>query len=436
MKYFGTDGIRGKVHDFINFDLAYRVGQSLASLNVPIVIIGKDTRESGTLLADGIASGAKSVGINVCDIGIVSTPLLSYVSGRLQAIGVMITASHNPYTDNGIKVFCLGKKLFSKQEQLLEDYLSGVVTVIITNSGIDLAVVRAFDMYLDLFSPIMVKTSMKIVIDCANGSNYRIAPSIFSRITDKLIITGANPNGQNINLDVGSTHLDNIINLIIKNEFDYGFAFDGDGDRLIVVDGNGRIFDGDMLIYITAIYLKQHNALKDSTVVLTKMSNLGIIKAFKMHGINPILTDVGDKFVLEAMENGDYTLGGENSGHIINRTLLNTGDGALNAAYLVKIMEETGMSLAELSKDVIMYPDKMVNLKNVNKQLLNHPDLVTLVDEWKLRLGDKGKILVRASGTEPLVRISVSAESVEILEKCQNQIVDLLKRLNRQESHQ
>ncbi|MFA7725095.1 MAG: hypothetical protein WCX25_03315 [Candidatus Izemoplasmatales bacterium] len=432
MKYFGTDGIRGKVNDFITYDLAFRVGQSLMSLDVPIVVIGRDTRESGASLTKGIIDGAKSIGKDVCDIGIVSTPLLSYISGRMQAIGVMITASHNPYTDNGIKVFNLGTKLFANQEQLLERFLNKESQAVITNLGKDLPSVDAFKLYLDLFRNVWVKTNLHIIIDCANGSNYQIAPAIFARITDSLIISGIDVNGQNINLDVGSTHLDNILNLIRKSGYDYGYAFDGDGDRLLAVDANGRIFDGDMLIYVMAVYLKQKHDLNDNIVVLTQMSNLGIIKALQKHGINVVLTDVGDKNVLEAMEAGNYTLGGENSGHIINQLLLNTGDGVLNAVFITKILEETKMSLAKLTEDVVLYPDKMVNIQNVDKQVLKHPELLALVDNWKHRLGDNGKIIVRASGTEPLIRVSVSAETTEILDICENQIIEVIERLNRQ----
>jgi phosphoglucosamine mutase len=214
-------------------------------------------------------------------------------------------------------------------------------------------------------------------------------------------------------------------------DLDYGFAFDGDGDRLIAVDKNQKIYDGDMLLFVIANYLNQRNLLNKSTVVLTKMSNLGIIKAFERQKIEVRLADVGDKFVLETLENEDLTLGGENSGHIINRSLLNTGDGVLNAAYLIKILHETHQTLAELCQDIVFYPDKLVNLKDVDKQLVFHPEVVQVVEDMKNLLGNDGKILVRPSGTEPLIRVSVSAKSEELLTFCQNKIVETILRLNR-----
>jgi phosphoglucosamine mutase len=430
MKYFGTDGIRGKAGEFLTGELAFRVGTSLAVLGLPHVLIGRDTRESGPMLSDNIADGAKFVGLNVCDLGVVSTPMLSYLSGRYDSVGVMITASHNPYEDNGIKVFRSGKKLFAGEEQALEEVLNGRLAVRkATENGKDLPAFDAFGRYLELIEPVLTTSSMKVALDLANGACYEIGPRVFSRITDRLVLTGNRPDGRNINEKVGSTHLEHIRGIVTANECDYGFAFDGDGDRLLVVDASGRVFDGDALLLIFASYLQSLGELKHSTVVLTKMSNLGILQAFRRRGIDVFLTDVGDKYVLEAMETHDYILGGENSGHLINRTLLNTGDGILNAAFLMKILETSGRSLAKWIEDVVYFPEKLVNLKGIDKALASHPAVITLVERWQRQFGSEGKILVRPSGTEPLIRISVSAKTLDSVEQCIREITETIQGL-------
>jgi phosphoglucosamine mutase len=432
MKYFGTDGIRGPVPAFLTEALAYRLGRALSELPNLKMVIGRDTRESGSSLACAISNGAKSVGIDVCDIGVVSTPMLSFISAQLNAIGVMITASHNPYTDNGIKVFHRGKKLFASEEQALEDVLSGAKEPAeVSVKGIDLPMVDALGMYAQLFDGFITPTNLRIAFDTANGATYAIAPFIFKNIARNPVFTGNVPNGTNINASVGSTHLDHITAVVRDFGLEYGFAFDGDGDRLLVVDGTGRVFDGDQLIYVIATYLKRKRMLHEDTVVLTKMSNLGVIKAFERQQIKVLLTDVGDKYVLEALETGNLSLGGENSGHIINRYLLNTGDGILNSAYLIKIMEDTKMSLAKLTQDIVLYPENMINLKNVDKSLTTDPEVIAIVDAWKQKLGENGKIIVRASGTEPLIRVSVSASTQELVETCQQEIVQTIERLNK-----
>lgn len=433
MKYFGTDGIRGIVGEFITEDLAYRVGRALSELPNLVMVIGRDTRESGAMLVCALKEGAKSVGIDVCDLGVVSTPMLSYISMHQGAIGVMITASHNPYTDNGIKVFHRGMKLFAKEEQAMEEVISGERTPKYpSQKGNDLPAIDAMRLYMHLIDGILTPTGLRIAFDTANGATTDIAPAVFKNIVRTPVYTGNVPNGKNINEHVGSTHLENIINVVKDFGFLYGMAFDGDGDRIMVVDDSGRVYDGDALIYIMAMYLKKKNHLADSTVVLTSMSNLGVIQAFARNNIKVLLTDVGDKNVLEALESKNLTIGGENSGHIINRHLLHTGDGILNAVYLIKILEETKKSLSELCSDLHMFPDKTVNLRNVDKTLAKHPEVAALKESWSTYFGENGKVLVRASGTEPVIRVTVSAPTMEILEKCQNEIIDLIERLNKE----
>ncbi len=428
MKYFGTDGIRGVAYDFLNEELAFKVGTSLSVLNIKNVVVGRDTRESGSMLAKAIIAGAKAVGLNTLYLGVVSTPMLSYISGKLGSVGVMITASHNPYQDNGIKVFKIGKKLYASEESALEDILNDIHKApILGEHGRSIASVDPFKLYYKLYHHMHIKTSLKIGLDLANGATYAIGKRIFQKITPYLEIIGDTPDGKNINLGVGSTHLEKLIDMVQSKKLDVGFAFDGDGDRLLAIDSNGSIIDGDKLIYIIANYLKDKNRLNDNTVVLTKMSNLGIIKALSRNGIQTIQTDVGDKYVLEALETNNYTLGGENSGHVINRYLLNTGDGVLNAVLLVKIMKETKKSLRELCGDVTLYPDKLVNLRDIDKSLIKEPSVIETVEKMKLALGEEGLVLVRASGTEPLIRISVQAKTNDMVDSTIETIVQAIK---------
>ncbi|PKL01453.1 MAG: phosphoglucosamine mutase [Tenericutes bacterium HGW-Tenericutes-1] len=428
MKYFGTDGIRGVAYDFLNEELAFKVGTSLSVLNLKNVVIGRDTRESGSMLAKAIIAGAKAVGLNTLYLGVVSTPMLSYISGKLGSVGVMITASHNPYQDNGIKVFKIGKKLYASEESALEDILNDVHKApILGEHGRSIASVDPYKLYYKLFHHMHIKTSLKIGLDLANGATYAIGKRIFQKLTPYLEIIGDLPDGKNINLGVGSTHLEKLIELVQSKKLDVGFAFDGDGDRLLAIDSDGSIIDGDKLIYIIANYLKEKNRLNDNTVVLTKMSNLGIIKALSRNGIQTIQTDVGDKYVLEALETNNYTLGGENSGHVINRYLLNTGDGVLNAVLLVKIMKETKKSLRELCQDVTLYPDKLVNLRDIDKALIKDPSVIETVEKAKFTLGEDGLVLVRASGTEPLIRISVQAKTETMVDSTIETIVQAIK---------
>ncbi len=429
MKYFGTDGIRGVAYEFLSEELAFRVGTSLSVLNLKNVVIGKDTRESGSMLAKAIIAGAKAVGLNTLYLGIVSTPMLSYISGKLGYVGVMITASHNPYQDNGIKVFNVGKKLYAAEESALEDVLNGVAKApLLADQGRSIASVDPYKLYYKLFHHMHIKTSLKIGLDLANGATYAIGKRVFQKMTPYLEIIGDQPDGKNINLGVGSTHLEQLINLVKTKKLDVGFAFDGDGDRLLAIDSDGSIIDGDKLIYIIANYLKTKNRLNENTVVLTKMSNLGIMKALDRSGIKTIQTDIGDKYVLEALETNNYTLGGENSGHVINRYLLNTGDGVLNAVLLVKIMKETKKSLRELTQDVTLYPDKLLNLKEIDKALLKDPIVIAEVEKAKKALGNEGLVLVRASGTEPLIRISVQAPTEAIVDSTIESIVKAIKK--------
>ncbi|MDD3122717.1 MAG: hypothetical protein PHC62_04255 [Candidatus Izemoplasmatales bacterium] len=430
-KYFGLDGIRGKAYDFLSFELAFTLGKSLIVLNQNLLVIGKDTRESGDMLIDAVIQGAKISGIDVINLDVVPTPLLSYISQKLDCIGVMITASHNPFQDNGIKVFNSGNKIFLDLEEQIENAMDDIIIFPIPSKvGKTLPSILPYNMYLSLFNDLLVPTDFKIGLDLANGATYISGKLIFSKIAKNLFTIGDNPNGQNINLNVGSTHPENLVALVKKNQLDFAFAFDGDGDRVIMVNQDGIIFDGDFLIYVIALYLKSKDLLNDNTVVLTKMSNLGIIKSLKQNGINVVLTDVGDKYVLNQITEHNYTLGGESSGHIINTFLLNSGDGVLNAAFIVKILRDWHTTIDELTKSVVIYPSKLVNLQNMDRTLVNHEDVQEEINKIKKKLADDGVVLVRASGTEPLVRISVIAPTIEIVDESINSIVHIFEKLN------
>jgi len=428
-KYFGTDGIRGRYNLEVTNSLAFKVGQSLKSvLGTTRLVIGMDTRESSSELLFSIISGAQSVGIDVMNAGVVSTPLISHYSKQKAVSGVMITASHNPYKDNGIKVFNKGNKLTEGEELAIEAFLDGDKEFTIRKVGKVFSGEDVLDLYLDLFDSLELnKTSLKVGFDSANGANYLISYGILREMCENYYRIGYEPNGKNINDGVGSTHLEAITKLVKTNKLDIGLSFDGDGDRVLVVDKDLDIIDGDLIIYIIANYLKEKGLLKKDTVVLTSMSNLGIIKAFEKKGIKVVLTNVGDKFVLDELNKHGYSIGGENSGHVILRDYINTGDGLLVGAYLLNILEETGKTLKELTSDINMWPQTMENIKAFNKDVLKDERVVTVIKEVKDILGTNGKVLVRASGTEPLIRVTISCELKSDVDKYLNLIVGVIK---------
>jgi len=427
-KYFGTDGIRGRYGIELSNSLAFKVGQSLkTALNTDRLVIGMDTRESSSELLFSVISGAQSIGIDVMNAGVVSTPLISYYSKLKGVTGVMITASHNPYKDNGIKVFNEGNKLSLDQELAIEKYIDSNSEFKVGKVGQVFSGEDVLDAYLDLIESMeLYSTDLKVGMDSANGANYLISLGVMREIADDLIQIGNEPDGKNINEGLGSTHLEAITELVKENKLDIGFSYDGDGDRLLVVNNDLEVVDGDKLIYVIACYMKELGILKKDTVVLTKMSNLGIIKAFEEKGIKVVLTDVGDKYVLEAINNNGYSIGGENSGHIILRDFINTGDGLLVSLYILKILSDTGKTIQELTSDIKMWPQELVNIRTFNKEILNDKRIVATINEVKETLQDNGKVLVRASGTEPLVRVTLSCETQEQLDKYLKQIVDMI----------
>ena len=428
-KYFGTDGIRGVPNKKLTIELVTKLGQALSQLNNKDVVVATDTRISKDMLAQAITAGALSRGINVHFVGVIPTPALIYYSYVKGYIGIMITASHNPYTDNGIKVLNRGFKLSDEEERKIEESIDcpkeydGEIGILIdeVNAKLD---------YLSFINKYLKKSNLKIALDCANGATYQTAKEVFSKVTDKLIIVADSPNGKNINNNCGSTHLELLKNTILENQCDIGFAFDGDGDRVLCIDSKGNIIDGDKLIYLLAMYLKSKNKLKDNTVVLSIMSNLGLLKKLNELGIKIIETPVGDKYIIKALKDNNLSVGGENSGHIIVPDVLHTGDGVLNALLVTNLLSETNTKIESWFEEIHMYADKMVNvIVSDRNKVINNEKLLKRINEIKNELNNDCKIIVRASGTEELIRVSVMAKSNDLVEKYSTELVNLVKEI-------
>ena len=393
MKYFGTDGIRGKVNKKLTVDIAFKVGKALKVFDCKTMVIGCDTRDSNVMLVSAVIAGAQSMGIDVYNVFVATTPQIIYYSYLKNIIGVIITASHNPYYDNGIKIVYKGKKLNSDVEKEIEDIIDKD-DFNYCNYGKLLNCLDFESCYLTRFKDL--KTDLKIGIDCSNGASYDIASKIF---TDAMII-GNNPNGKNINLDVGCLNIKHLKDYVVLNKLDIGFSFDGDADRLIVVDNEGRIYDGDDLAYIFSRYLKDIGKLNKNSIALTIMSNKGLVDKLNEIGISVIETPVGDKNLIKACEEFDLSLGSEVSGHIIFNDLYCCGDGLLNAYYLIKVLDYYNKPLKELVDYNKYYVvEKNININKINKTIAEIDNFISHYES---------KIIVRKSGTEDLLRIYVS----------------------------
>lgn len=429
MKYFGTDGIRGVPNEKLTVELVTKLGSALSELGNKKVVLATDTRLSKDMLASAITCGALASGLDVLYIGVVPTPALIYYSFKHNMTGVMITASHNPYTDNGIKVLNNGKKLSESDELKIEESIDNPKKYNgqIGKYYIDL---EAKNEYVDFVKKDLVKSNLKIVLDCANGATYETAEMVFKDITSNLIVTCNKPDGYNINNGCGSTHLELLKKNVIDYKADLGFAFDGDGDRVLAIDNLGNVIDGDMLIYILARNLKNENKLNNNKIALSMMSNLGLIKSLNKYGIDVIETNVGDKYIVKALFDNNLSVGGENSGHIILPQIFHTGDGVLVAKEIVKILTNTNTKINDWFIDVKMYSDKMVNIKvNDKNKVLNNKMLFERIDEIKNELNNDCKIIVRASGTEDLIRVSVMAKDSNLVEKYSNELVGIVKNI-------
>ena len=418
-KYFGTDGVRGHVGQApMTVDFALRLASAAARVLAPeggTVLIGKDTRVSGYMFEAALEAGFVAAGVDVMLIGPLPTPGIAYLTQKFDCkFGVVISASHNPYEDNGIKFFAVGgHKLPDEVEDQIEAAMQdGSLSPIGAGVGRVQRFADAEDRYLvHLLGAIPNSlTGLKIVIDCAHGAASAISPQVFADSGAEVIVIGNDPDGLNINAGYGSTHLSALQSAVIENEADLGFAHDGDADRCLAVDHTGAIVDGDQLMVILALALKAKGELARNTLVATVMSNLGLRLAMQKAGIELIQTKVGDRYVLEQIREGGYTLGGEQSGHIILSRYATTGDGILTALMVAAEVKNSGKSLQELAAQMDTYPQVLINIKNVDRTRVDSDSgLKEIVAEAEQELGETGRVLLRASGTENLVRVMVEA---------------------------
>lgn len=423
MSLFGTDGIRGLANVDLTAELALDVALAAAHILVensndrPRAIVGQDSRASGEFLEAAVVAGLTSAGVDVYRVGIVPTPAVAYLVASTGAdLGVMISASHNPMPDNGIKLFQRGgEKLADDVEALVEARIgepwqrpTGAAVGRVINDD------QLVNNYIEhLLSTIDVSlTGLKVVVDCANGASSFTAPVALSRAGAEVIAIANTPDGWNINDGVGSTHLDFLRSAVLKNGADVGIAHDGDADRCLAIDATGAEIDGDVIMAILAKGFKAQGKLKANTIVGTVMSNLGFMHAMAEAGIEVVTTAVGDRYVLEAMLHSDFNLGGEQSGHVIMRDHANTGDGLLTALQLLAEVKRSGQTLQELSRVMVRFPQVLINVKNVAKERLASSTVIAAaVKTAETELGSNGRVLLRASGTEPLVRVMVEAQS-------------------------
>ncbi|AIQ76631.1 MULTISPECIES: phosphoglucosamine mutase [Paenibacillus] len=441
-KYFGTDGVRGVANRELTAEMAYSIGRCggyvlAGNLDKPKVVIGMDTRISGPLLESALIAGLLSIGADVIRIGVVSTPAVAYITRLLKAdAGVMISASHNPVEDNGIKFFGGdGFKLTDETELQIEELMDAEVDELPRPIGSGLGMVTVDNdakyLYLEYLKTTISQDfkGIKVVLDCAHGAAYELAPRLFRELGAEVISIGAEPDGLNINDGFGSTHPETLREEVLRHGADLGLAFDGDADRLIAIDNNGDEVDGDFILCICGDAMNRAGKLKDSTIVSTVMSNIGFYKATEKLSLNTAKTAVGDRYVMEEMRRGGFNLGGEQSGHVIFLDYNTTGDGILTAIQLVDTLKATGKQLSEVKSMMTKYPQVLVNVRVQDKT--NYPNNVAIeaaIAEVEGKLGDNGRVLVRPSGTESLIRVMAEGPDKADLDLYVNQIVEVVQR--------
>ncbi|MEN9454316.1 MAG: hypothetical protein RLZZ19_803 [Actinomycetota bacterium] len=438
MALFGTDGVRGVAGVDLTSELAHDLAVAAAHVltdsgefagHRPVAIIGQDSRESGAYLEAAITKGLTESGLDVRTVGVIPTPAVSYLIKELKAdIGVMISASHNPARDNGIKFFSrTGQKLDDAIEARIEDQLGKPWhRPADMEKGREIEDKVAREKYISyLLSTIHTRfDGIKVVVDCANGAASFVAPEVLRRAGAEVIAISASPNGLNINDNCGSTHIENLIAKVKSEKADIGIAHDGDADRVLAVDHEGNVVDGDHILGILA----DHTELPTKTVVGTVMTNLGLIRALESRGTGFVATPVGDRYVLEKMLAEGHTLGGEQSGHIIMRKFANTGDGILTALHLISHMAQSGKSLKELASFMVRYPQVLINVPGVSKEKLAHNQAIKdAVSRIEGALGARGRVLLRASGTEPLIRVMIEAEVASDAQQFAESLASLVK---------
>lgn len=430
-KFFGTDGIRGVANRELTPELAFKLGRAVAYVltrdyEEPMICIGKDTRISGDMLEAALAAGICSSGANVYQLGVVPTPAIAYLTRHLKAhAGAVISASHNPMEDNGIKFFNqFGFKLSDEIEEEIASYVLDRTEEIPRPTGRNVGRIIVLDqgknIYASRLAAIFDDTlkGVRIVVDSANGAASEVMPSLLKHLGAKVISLSDEPNGININEDCGSTHMENLRDHVIQHKADIGIAHDGDADRMLAVDETGRVVDGDQIMAILATYLRDRGELAGNRLIGTVMSNLGLRKFCADQGIEFVATAVGDRYVLEEMQASDASLGGEQSGHVILRQHNTTGDGPLTALMLLKAMKVSGKTLSELADMMKIYPQVLRNVRVADKDLaMNDPAFLEAIARAEAQLGERGRILVRPSGTEALVRIMAEGENLEEIEE-------------------
>jgi len=433
-KYFGTDGIRGKVGtspmtaDFV-LKLGWAAGRVLARQGHGSAVIGKDTRISGYMYESALQAGLSAAGIDCLLTGPMPTPGIAYLTRTMSAqMGIVISASHNPYYDNGIKFFSPeGKKLSDEIEHAIELELDNeMVTVESSQLGKARRIIDASGRYIEhckATSPFFMDLSgLRIVVDCANGAAYQIAPKVFTELGAEVIAIGVDPDGVNINENVGSTYPETIRESVLQHRADLGIALDGDADRVLMIDHKGEIVDGDELLFIIAIARKKYNEHHDFGVVGTLMSNLGMEVALKNAGLDFVRADVGDRYVMEELNKNGWFIGGESSGHIICLDRTTTGDGTVSALQVLSAIIASGKTLYELKKGMQKYPQQMINVR-IKKKVdpFSSEVVVDAVKAAEQRLADKGRVLLRASGTEPLIRVMIEgSDEQQVLDEVKN----------------
>ena len=444
-RLFGTDGIRGAANKYpLTAEVIGKIGRAVASIfssgdDRAKIIIGKDTRESGEMIEDALTSGICSAGCDVSLAGVLPTPAVAHLTSSTDAsAGIVISASHNPYYDNGIKIFDAdgGKLADSKEDEIEYRVLNEDSTIVdhkpVEGPGNVEILKDAPDRYLsflqDTLSDIAFLNGLKILLDCSNGATYAVAPKLFNELGAQVEAISVNPNGKNINANCGSEHPEVLIDSVLKKKADIGLAFDGDGDRLIAVDEKGQVITGDRILAICARTLKRKGLLKNNVVVSTVMSNLGLRLALKDLGIEHLMTQVGDRYVLQQMNASGAVIGGEDSGHIIFLDQHSTGDGMLSAIRLIQTMHDEKMTLSELSQVMAVFPQVLLNIEVTRKPAIESitpvMDAIRAVEE---NLGEQGRVLVRYSGTQPMCRVMVEGPNRDQTQQYCQQIADVVK---------
>ena len=442
-KWFGTDGVRGVANSVISPELAFKIGRAgayvLAGGNThSCIAIGQDTRISGGMLEAALTAGICSVGVDVIKLGVLPTPAIAYLTRETGAVGgIVISASHNQVEDNGIKFFgASGYKLPDEIEEQIEEIMMLSFGDLPTPTGASVGRISVMEDALDRYVQYAKDSfkyslnGLKIVVDCANGAAYLAAPQIYSELGAEVIPIFNHPDGVNINSECGSTHPETLMQTVIDTGADLGIAHDGDADRMLAVDAKGQLVDGDQIMVVSALHMKEKGRLKENTIVVTVMSNLGLHRAMSKAGIKVAETAVGDRYVLEEMLRIGAGYGGEQSGHVISLEHNTTGDGIFTALQLLTVMKETGVPLHELTAQMEQYPQLLVNVKVSDKdKVMKSPILAKVIKDQEAALEGNGRILVRASGTEHLVRVMAEGKDMELLERVVGKLTDLVQEL-------